>query len=270
MSQAFDGSREHLFQLMADHATEGLDAPAMRVMSDLLVDHPECQPVGFELAAAAAHLAMMPAEALTLPGKLRDRLLTDAGRHFAAFSGRAAGAPDRAIRNDEPVLSLRDGRWGWAHFLAAASLLVAVVGWWQVVRLTRSAPEPVTMQYAGFIRETADIVRIPWVGQVSDYRSVTGEAVWSPSRQKGYMRFAGLTPNDRSKAQYQLWIVDSTRDKHPIDGGVFDVGTLGEVIVPIDPKLAVDHPAAFAVTLEKPGGVVVSDGPLLVVGTVPG
>ena len=43
-----------------------------------------------------------------------------------------------------------------------------------------------------------------------------------------------------------------------MDGGVFDVSADGEVIVPIDPKLGVVDPTLFAVTIEKPGGVVVS------------
>ena len=56
------------------------------------------------------------------------------------------------------------------------------------------------------------------------------------------------------------------RDARPVDGGVFDVPAgAAEVIVTIDAKLAIARPTAFAVTLEKPGGVVVSDGPLLIV-----
>jgi hypothetical protein len=44
-----------------------------------------------------------------------------------------------------------------------------------------------------------------------------------------------------------------------VDGGVFDVpANAGEVIIPIRAALMVRKPAAFAVTLEKPGGVVVS------------
>ncbi|MCG8653063.1 MAG: anti-sigma factor, partial [Pirellulales bacterium] len=64
--------------------------------------------------------------------------------------------------------------------------------------------------------------------------------------------------NDASVEQYQLWIIDPQRDDEPIDGGVFDIKQNGEVIVPINAKLTVIEPAAFAVTIEKPGGVVVS------------
>ena len=67
-----------------------------------------------------------------------------------------------------------------------------------------------------------------------------------------------MPPNDPSQEQYQLWIIDPERDAEPIDGGVFDVASSGEVVVPIQAKLKVLKPAAFAITIEKPGGVVVS------------
>ena len=93
--------------------------------------------------------------------------------------------------------------------------------------------------------------------------------VWSNERQAGFMRLSGMPPNRSSAEQYQLWIVDPSRDEHPIDGGVFDIPAgVEEVIVPIDAKLRAEDPRAFAITLEQRGGVVVSDGPLLVVAPV--
>ena len=81
------------------------------------------------------------------------------------------------------------------------------------------------------------------------------------------MRFSGLRPNDPTKEQYQLWVFDEKRDdRYPVDGGVFDVPPgVSEVIVPIHTKLEVDKPVLFAVTREKPGGVVVSDRSQLVI-----
>jgi hypothetical protein len=44
-----------------------------------------------------------------------------------------------------------------------------------------------------------------------------------------------------------------------VDGGVFDVpANSGEVVIPIHAELPILKLAAFAVTVEKPGGVVVS------------
>ena len=73
------------------------------------------------------------------------------------------------------------------------------------------------------------------------------------------MRFKGLPVNDKTKESYQLWIFDETQDeKTPIDGGIFDVNSNGELIVPVTAKLNVRKPKLFAVTVEKAGGVVVS------------
>jgi anti-sigma-K factor RskA len=85
--------------------------------------------------------------------------------------------------------------------------------------------------------------------------------VWNNEQQQGFMRFkAGMPANDPRRDQYQLWIFDAQRDeRYPIDGGVFDVTPGQEVIVPIRAALRVKQPTLFAVTLEPPGGVVVSD-----------
>ncbi|MBL8607130.1 MAG: anti-sigma factor [Myxococcales bacterium] len=89
--------------------------------------------------------------------------------------------------------------------------------------------------------------------------SAAGDVVWSAAEQKGYMRFRGLAKNDPRGSQYQLWIFDKDRDqRYPVDGGVFDVTADGDVLVPIKARLPVGEAVLFAVTVEKPGGVVVS------------
>ena len=102
-------------------------------------------------------------------------------------------------------------------------------------------------------------------GAPPEIRGVTGEVVWSDSAQKGFLKLTGMPANDPTKEQYQLWIVDGTRGLgQRISGAVFDipkdvVAAKGEVIVPIDPQLHVNKAAVFAVTIEKTGGVWVSD-----------
>ena len=44
-----------------------------------------------------------------------------------------------------------------------------------------------------------------------------------------------------------------------MDGGVFDVPAAGEVVVPIRARLRILEPTFFAVTIEQPGGVEVSE-----------
>lgn len=104
------------------------------------------------------------------------------------------------------------------------------------------------------------VIRLAWAPSTDPAgRSATGEVIWDASTQRGVMKFTGLVPNDARTAQYQLWIVDAERDaRYPVDGGVFDVNSEGEVLVPIAARLPVGRPTLFAVTLEPPGGVVVS------------
>lgn len=90
---------------------------------------------------------------------------------------------------------------------------------------------------------------------------VRGDVVWDAASQSGYMRFVDLRRNEPNAEQYQLWIFDAVRNQlYPVDGGVFDVSTRGgEQIIRIHAKLRVQVPLMFAVTVERPGGVVVSD-----------
>ena len=91
--------------------------------------------------------------------------------------------------------------------------------------------------------------------------NAAGDVVWDAARQEGYMRFSLLAANNPSDFQYQLWIFDAERDeRYPVDGGVFDIPPgASEVIVPIRASVPVDNAVLFAVTVEAPGGVVVSD-----------
>ena len=91
-------------------------------------------------------------------------------------------------------------------------------------------------------------------------QGAAGDVIWSADQQEGYMRFRGLAANDPTKFQYQLWIFDSARNTdYPVDGGVFDIPVgADEVIVPITARLPVSDAVLFAITVEAPGGVVVS------------
>lgn len=96
-------------------------------------------------------------------------------------------------------------------------------------------------------------------GGTESYGPMSGNVVWSDEMQEGYMTLTDLPANDPSKKQYQLWIIDPARDENPVDGGVFDIPS-GEStsIIPIRNPLFVTKPQAFVITLEQPGGVVVS------------
>ncbi len=181
-----------------------------------------------------------------MPDGLRERL-TGMARARALDSAPRAGAPQRA---NWPA------RWGWA----AATVMVLV---WIVDTVLLPPPQVVPPTVS--VQAAPDLVSLPWRSEISGYEQVRGEMTWSDALQAGEMRFAGLPPNDPELQQYQLWIVDPDRHEHPVDGGVFDALADGDIVIPVNAKLNVDQPVAFAVTLEQRGGVVVSQGPLLLV-----
>jgi hypothetical protein len=104
-----------------------------------------------------------------------------------------------------------------------------------------------------------DVQKLPWTATEDPAAAgASGEVLWSTELQAGILRIQGLAANDPAQAQYQLWIFDENQDERfPIDGGVFDVVS-ERVEIPIDAKIQVRRPLLFAVTVEKPGGVVVS------------
>jgi anti-sigma-K factor RskA len=137
-------------------------------------------------------------------------------------------------------------------------LVLAIFGW---VRPPSLPGPPTAAQERAVLLAKSGTLKIS-LGATKDPAAagVSGDVVWDPATQRGFLHFAGLAANDPAVQQYQIWIFDSGRDdRYPVDGGVFDVpANVGDIVIPIRAALMVRKPAAFAVTIEKPGGVVVS------------
>lgn len=188
-----------------------------------------------------------------------------------------APIPAAAAAAEAPVIPIRRRSRAplVAAWTAAAACLALAAGavLWARGRATPTAPATLSPAEARaeLLASTPDAATFAWT-RTGDAAATaaSGDVVWSPSKQRGYMRFVGLAPNDPKQAQYQLWIFDQLRDERfPVDGGVFDVSSTGEVVVAISPKLAVGGATLFAVTVEAPGGVVVSKRERIVVTAAP-
>jgi len=258
-------------ELLADLALEGLSPSEHGELADLLNQVAPQVPTArafeqAERAAAAAHLAFLAASRATepLPASLRARIEADAARMIAdAVSTPRATSPDVIGRIDPTTLrqsvAPRSPSLAWP--IAAAAMVIAAVSLSLNLASTRTRGAqvlPPDQRLSILASSAPDVIRVPWI--TPDGADAGGEVVWSTQRQEGYMVFKGLPVNDPTKEQYQLWIFDVNQDERfPLHGGVFDVTSAGEVVVPIDPHLHVVKPTLFAVTIEKPGGVWVSD-----------
>ena len=248
---------ERLLDLLIEQATAGLGTEELAELETLLARYPGTDRTEIERTVAALTLGGNFAEE-PLPARVRTRVLAAE----AALRGRAATSDLTERAKSRPPAAAAPSRRGalagwWA---AAAAVLIAIAGWYP-----RLAPRPVVAAAeagrAELIASTPGLVRwefTPPTGPTE--HGASGDVVWDPVSQRGYMRLKDLDANDARQSQYQLWIFDGERDdRFPVDGGVFDIPRgQSEVVVPIVARLHVGKPALFAVTVEKPGGVVVS------------
>ena len=271
MSELSTPNLERLTELMAERLERDLTESEQTELDRLLAQAPGWREDDFELAAAAAFVAWEPNPA-PMPADLASRISTAVLKPQEPHPepSPAPVIPLQTERTSSPLL-----QWG-GWIAAAAAILIAVIVWRNrpvetvkvPVPVPVVAPKPKTVaELRRALEQKPGVVKLAWTGTKDPLaKAAQGDVIWDPASQKGYMRFAGLPSNDATKNQYQLWIFDAQRnDKHPVDGGVFDIDGSSEVIIPIDAKLKVNKATLFAVTYEKPGGVVVSSRERLVV-----
>lgn len=256
---------ERLLDLLCKQAVSGLSEDESMEMSSLERDVETSDDLrSLELTAAAISTIGISKDD-RLPDHLKAGILAQADEFFGDEAKKAEVPSSTA--SVAPTASI----WSWLGWAAAAAASLLLIGNIWIGRnaeqssvaadpSTPTSERPSLAQLReSLVSSGAALVKAEWSsGNIKDL-GVTGDVVWSDEKQEGYMRFRGLPKNDPNKEQYQLWIFEDEKlEPHPKDGGVFDVNSDGEVIVPIDAKLAAKNAKAFAITVEKPGGVVVS------------
>jgi hypothetical protein len=272
-------NKERMLDLLTDQILFGLSEEESAELRELEKLYPELKnDNSLELTASAIGLTNL-GEIEPMPESLRSKIMADADAYFAnAKSSKVLQFQPqlREVKSEktedelQPTFQFEPKRpitqWlGWAFAgLACIALAVSIGLNLQkpkvVVQEVPVQPKVLTAneQYNQLLASAKDLRKVPWLNP-KDNKEIIGEVVWSDAEQKGFMKFTGLAANDVTKEQYQLWIFDENQDeKTPIDGGVFDIKANGETLIPIDAKLKVQKPKLFAVTAEKPGGVVVS------------
>lgn len=284
-------SQERLHDLLADRALVGLSREEEMELVQLLAQFPDTDIDALERAAAATLLASLD-HLEPMPAHVAAKLHQQAGAPLPAAASRPMmqatmpmpGAPARPMP-ERPSLpsnvipfpaqqapAKKPSRvfavMGWALAAACLLLLLGTL----IVKRPGAQPQPVASVERSKLLTKPGTTKLDWSATTDPAATrASGDVVWNAVEQRGFMRFRGLAKNDKSSFQYQLWIFDKDRDdKYPVDGGVFDVDSeTGDVVVPISAKLKVNEPVLFAVTVEKPGGVVVSKRERIVVTAKP-
>jgi Anti-sigma-K factor rskA len=278
---------DRMIELLADRATGALSPEDARELGELLRTYPELDTDVLDLAAAAVHLAYettplapMPAhlaarvesalararvdgDTMIDPGRLRTVPIAPVARAVRAVAPAPAAPVAAPAPPPSPLRQIARSRTSWlahAGWAAAAALFLVSAA---LFRASHGPAIPLANDRARLMAQ-ADTVQTSFAALKDEAaKAAQGDVVWSSREQRGFMRFRGLAANPRDTWVYQLWIFDATQDdRFPIDGGVFDIdpaaAPAGDVLVPIQAKIRVSMPTQFVVTIEKPGGVVVS------------
>lgn len=258
--------KEKMLDLLCDKFVYGLDEADAKQLDNFGYDPKEADSI--EKTIAALGLVGLDTES-EMPAGLQARLSAAADDYFGVEAS-SSGMPEREI-----VLS-SGPRFSWFSWLgwaaAAAACIALAINIYSprntIAPIAAATPTPTpqesldpSQQRQRLIESSpGQVIMAEWSpGKMPDVK-VSGDVVWDAMKQVGYLRLKGLPKNDVSKETYQLWIVDGSQNpKTPIDGGTFDISSDGEVIVRINAKLKAIDPKAFAITVEKPGGVVVSE-----------
>lgn len=236
-----DPRLQRLEELAADRALVGLSSAEELELERLLAETDSTLDDELESTAALLDRALVPALA-PMPPALAARL-AQSGAHLPQRPR------PRLVRGEAQPERPSFAAWsGW--LVAAAAAVVLLLVW------SGGGDELDPARLRETLLASVDVKQLDF-SEPGTPTGASGDVVWSQDRQSGVMHLVGLAPNDPTVEQYQLWIFDENQ-AHPVDGGVFDV-VAGEVLIPIDAKLPIAKPTLFAITREKPGGVVVSD-----------
>jgi hypothetical protein len=117
------------------------------------------------------------------------------------------------------------------------------------------------------LRRSEDLARLkvsaltPLVAATKEARAI---AIWDPEQQTGLLTIENLPASDETQ-DYQIWVSDPAYPD-PVKGGIFHVAAGGKMALAFKPDQPVTQAVAFAVSLEKKGGVAKAEGTLVMLG----
>jgi anti-sigma-K factor RskA len=196
-----------------------------------------------ELREAAGDLALS-APSQSPPASLKRRVMSEIVRETA----------------ESAPISRRRPSFAWMPWAIAASLIVFC----SLLALDRARlqRELAKVRTADPLMQTVFFTLTPSGSAPADAKATVA---WQPGRQTGVIRITNL-PAPESGRDYQLWAVDAAH-KDPISAGVIHVDKNGVAQIRFKPVEMAQQVKAFAISLEREGGVPKKEGPILLAGT---
>jgi len=273
-------------ELAALHALGLLEEGERRAFEAEMAGNAELAALVASLANTSSHLALAPTQ-VSPPAELKGRVLAACAAPGTDIAGAPVPGPAAAF----PLL--RFIPWAAAAGLAIAtawltSRTLSLEAENEFLRTERRLAEVAYLNAQARLKERSlvaegmindlghqlrdqqDLTRlkvtalVALAGGTAEARAI---AVWDPGRETGLLTVDKL-PVIPENQDYQLWVVDPAYP-NPVDGGVFRPGPDGRVVLAFKGDKPIKSVAAFAISLEKKGGVPKAEGPIVALGKVP-
>jgi anti-sigma-K factor RskA len=237
------------------YALGALNAGETAAFETALAENAELRLLVREMREASADLARtVPSR--QPPVELRQRVLGEVAlEKQAAAAGVASPAPKR-IR---PLAKSTSSSAAWLPWAIAALLLVfcglLVFDRARLQREIAAARQSDSLGQITFVTLTS-----PDPGHENSKVAVA----WHQEKQTGVITIANMPPAGAGR-DYQLWAVDANHPD-PINAGIIHVEPNGVTRVQFKPDQAATQIKAFAISLEREGGVPKREGPIVMIG----
>lgn len=275
-------SSEHHEELAALYALDLLEGAERTAFENELASRSDLRRLVPELREAAAVLAFA-APQVDPPSGLKDSILRAAGPQTES-------APPPAPDNVVPFSLSRVMPWAAAAGFALAAAWFGFGAYTLrsentalraereladvAYRMARAQLDERTLlaekmiaDLGGRLQRSEDLSRLKitalasLLGNTPEAKAI---AVWDPEQQSGLLTVEKL-PAIASGQDYQIWVIDP-QYPIPVDGGVFKPDPTGKATLTFKGDKPIAEAAAFAISLEKAGGVPKAEGPLVLLG----
>lgn len=219
-----------------------LDATETVAFEAALNGNAELRAMVREMREASADLAQsVPAH--QPPAELKQRVLREIALEKQSDASPRSAAP----------------AFNWLPW-AIAALFLAFCGILALDRM-RLQRELADARAADPLAQATLVALTPATGDHPDARATVA---WQADRQSGIITINNMPPAGKGRA-YQLWVVDANH-KDPINGGIIHVEPNGVTRVRFKPDQGASQIKAFAISLEREGGVPKREGPIVMIG----
>lgn len=246
-------NREQFEEIAALRAL-GLHEPEQEAaLQAYLRDHPQDRELVHAFASTAVDLALSVPQMAPSPA-LKQRVLDALPERRRQQHGVTATTSARAAAGTASnVVAFRWVPWAIAACLALACGLLAQSN-------LKLRTEVANLEQQGALDDLQIAVLSSLLQNTPDARAV---CVWDEDRQEGVLTVENLPPVPADR-DYQLWVVDPAYGD-PVDGGVFNTGPDGSLRFQFQPGQRISAATAFAVSLERKGGVPKAEGPMVLI-----